>query len=234
MLSKLYWLALVMLPVVAGIFLLWTRSTWLGVNAEPLPIGRDETAKLHVYSDDAPSWWAMAFTLVADATLFSSLLFGGLFLWVSAPGWPTAHAPDDIGLIIPVLGITTALVTTLTGRRAVTAQHGERAKWAANCGLAHGLGAALFLWLALIPDRTAHALSATTFAVLIYAAIHHALGVLFAGYSITCTRAADIEKPRDLDLKIARQWHDYTAAAALIALAFVAVITRLGSTGAVP
>ncbi len=233
MLFKLYWLALAALPVVAGIFLYWTRSTWLGVGPEPLPIGRDETAKVHVYSDNAPSWWAMAFTLAADATLFASLLFGGLFLWVSAPNWPPANAPD-IGLLVPTLAIAAAIAASLTARRTVTAQHSERAKWAAICGVAHGLGAALFLWLAFtaIPDRTAHALSATSFAVLIYAAIHHAIGVLFAAYSVTCTRAVEIEKSRNLDLKIARQWHDYTAGAALIALAFVAVITRLGSAGA--
>ena len=49
----------------------------------------------HTEVASAPAWWALIFTLVADGTLFTSLLFGTLYLWISAPNWPAATTPAD-------------------------------------------------------------------------------------------------------------------------------------------
>jgi cytochrome c oxidase subunit I+III len=40
------------------------------------------------------------FTLVADATLFTSLLFGTFYLCISAPNWPPATAPEPNLLLV--------------------------------------------------------------------------------------------------------------------------------------
>jgi cytochrome c oxidase subunit I+III len=53
----------------------------------------------------APAWWALIFTLVADGTLFTSLVFGALYLWISAPNWPPA-AVSEINLLVALASIT--------------------------------------------------------------------------------------------------------------------------------
>ena len=85
MLFKLYALAPFALFGVAGMFLVWTRATGARQDLDILDAGCGEQAPVHFQSRGAPSEWAMALTLVANGTLYASLLFGGLFLWVSAP-----------------------------------------------------------------------------------------------------------------------------------------------------
>ncbi len=51
------------------------------------------------------------FTLIADGTLFTSLLFGMLYLWISAPNWPPAKT------FRPNLGLAVAAVVAATAAR---------------------------------------------------------------------------------------------------------------------
>ena len=74
-----------------ALLLAWTRAKGEQRDRGPLPIGRGASVPVHSEASGAPSWWGMAFTLIVDATLFASLAFGALFLWVSAPGWPPAE-----------------------------------------------------------------------------------------------------------------------------------------------
>uniref|UniRef100_UPI002899A8CD cytochrome c oxidase subunit I n=1 Tax=Tianweitania sp. TaxID=2021634 RepID=UPI002899A8CD len=88
LLFKAYWLALLPLAITVTLLLCWTRTTGAQSDLGPLPIGHGQSASVHWEADRPPSWWAMVFTLGADATFFASLLFGCVFLALIAPAWP--------------------------------------------------------------------------------------------------------------------------------------------------
>ena len=67
------------------------RAPGLGRDYGPLPVGRGVSVPPHTEVAGSPPWWALIFTLVADGTLFTSLVFGTLYLWISAPNWPPAE-----------------------------------------------------------------------------------------------------------------------------------------------
>ena len=232
-LFKLYWVAPVTVVAVVVCFLLWTNDTGLIEDTGPVAIGRGETAPYHSEVEDAPSWWAMAFTLAANATLYISLLFGGVFLWVSAPNWPPSDLPV-VGVAVPAAAAIAAIGAMIAGRRAVLAAGDAPLSSLAVCAASHALAAALVLFIAVtsLPDITAHALSATVFVVLIYVAAHHALGIVFALYGAARVHGRRVSALRTLDLRIGRQWHDYCAVAALLAQLFVAGLVGLAGAGA--
>lgn len=87
MLSQLYLLALAAAVVTAGLFVLGGHRAGLPRDYGPLPVGHGVSVPPHTEVMGAPPWWALIFTLVADGTLFTSLLFGTLYLWISAPNW---------------------------------------------------------------------------------------------------------------------------------------------------
>ena len=105
LLFKFYAAAPAMIGLVLVLFLFWTRSTGATTDSGLPPIGHGETAPPHWEVERPPSWWAMVFTLAADATLFSALLFGALFLWLVAPNWP----PTAIGRIDWMLALPTIM-----------------------------------------------------------------------------------------------------------------------------
>ncbi|MGE8941545.1 cytochrome c oxidase subunit I [Leptospira interrogans] len=230
-LFKFYWASLFMLAAVVGCFLFWTRDTGLKNDTGPVDIGRGESVPYHSEIADAPSWWAMAFTLWADATLYVSLLFGGLFLWVSAPNWPPAHLPAP-DIMFSVIAILAALAATTAGRQALRAASGNPLRYLLICSGCHSLAVGFMLMIALaIPGVAAHALSATVFAILIYLTAHHALGIVFALFGVARVRSQRVSLLRSLDLRIGRQWHDYCAGASMLGLLFISGLIELANSG---
>ena len=87
-LFKLYLLALAAALVVAGLFVRGAQSAGLPRDYGPLPVGRGLSVPPHTEVTGTPPWWALIFTLIADGTLFTSLVFGTFYLWIAAPNWP--------------------------------------------------------------------------------------------------------------------------------------------------
>lgn len=59
-------------------------------EARDLPYG----LRLHSRTFDGPGLWGMGLTLLANGTLYVSLLFGWFYLWTVAPNWqPPARSP---------------------------------------------------------------------------------------------------------------------------------------------
>jgi hypothetical protein len=83
MLFQLYLMALVMVLVTAGLFVLSAQSAGLAA-ADPCPVGRGLCLAPHTKMAGSPSWLALIFALVADGTLFTALVFGAFYLWISA------------------------------------------------------------------------------------------------------------------------------------------------------
>ncbi len=235
MLAKAYWVLPFSVTAVLILFLLWTKESARRSDGGPLSVGLGASALPHTESPNAPSWWAMLLTLAADATLYASLIFGGLFLWTSAPGWPSA-APPEMSFTLSLLA---AAALAAAGALGVTA---TRYAGAAPLGvlvasaIAYGLTMLLLMWMAFtgMPDRTSHALSAVCFVVLCYVAIHAALGAVFALYGAWRVQQGYVSAQRALDLRIGRLWHFYTAVSGVLGIAFVWVLIAMGSGGGAP
>ncbi len=218
LLFKVYWLSLVPVVIVVGLFLAWARDTGSTRDLDPLDIGRGRSAPVHWQVERPPSWWAMVMTLTANGVLLSSLIFGALFLWVVAPAWPPPMAAIASPMMLAT-GVIAALAAAACGRfaaRRLTAGHSP-APWLAVCfGLHLVATAALVVAILGIEGPTRHAQAAMVAAVLGYPALHSAIGAIFAGYGLWRDRGGYLSPLRSLDLRIGRLWHDYTAGAVVI------------------
>lgn len=230
LLAKLYWLSPIAVLVIIGLFLRWTPSTGLKRDIGELEVGHGTSAPHHQQVTQPPSWWAVAFVLAANATLYTSLLFGGFFLWLSAPNWP----PPDMDFTFPVRsGFAAAgLLMAVIGARFANGQTG-RTPLALSMTLAGclvSLTAVTTIVLA-IPAPTMHAASASALAVAVYVGVHAAIGCLFAGYGVWRWLGGYISESRSLDLRIGKLWHDYTAVAGLVGLAYPFALVSLSQIG---
>jgi cytochrome c oxidase subunit I+III len=231
LLGKLYWLVPVPLAALVALLLAWTRTTGARADRGPLPIGRGAEAPPHWEVARPPSWWAMLLTLGADATLFASLLFGGLFLWLVAPGWPGPALPGPAP--VPAVAALGGLGLAARGaRRAVAALGAGRSpvRWlVAEAGGAALALAALLLLAMAVPAPTRHALPATATVILLYAALHAAVGVVLAGYGLARWRSGHLSPLRSLDLRLAVPWQGYSLGAGAVGIAAAAALPRLAA-----
>lgn len=230
LLAKLYWLSPLAAVVVLALFLRWTPSTGLRGDISDLEVGRGEQAPHHQQAGQPPSWWAMVFILTANATLYTSLLFGGLFLWLSAPNWP----PPDMDFTFPAFSLAAAsgLIVSAIGARVTTGKSSQTPLGLAvillGCLMATLSAAAIGV---AIPGPETHAASASALAVVVYVGLHAAIGGIFASYGLWRWYSGYISAVRSLDLRIARLWHDYTALAGLVGLGFPFVLQSLSQIG---
>jgi cytochrome c oxidase subunit I+III len=230
LLLKAYWLTPLALILVIGLFLLWTPSTGLKHDIGPLEIGLGRKAAHHQQVRHPPSWWAMVFTLAANATLYSSLIFGAFFLWISAPSWPPPSLEfTSIGLsALSAFGLLVAAI----GGRLASGKQGSTAAALCLASSGHIIAfSALAFILLKIPSADSHAALASVFAVTSYVSLHAAIGVILAGYALWRWQAGFVSVQRRVDLAIGRLWHDYTLLIGLVGLAFPFVLERLAQTG---
>ena len=236
MLFKFYLLSLAAALVTAGLFVFAAQRAGLARDYGPLPVGRGVSLPPHTEVADAPPWWALIFTLVADGTLFTSLLFGTFYLWIAAPNWPAAVTPEPSRMLalVAVAALAVAAAAARGSLRAVAAG-GRASGWIGLAALA--LLAAIAAIVALIggvtPHPREHALGATAAALLGYVALHAGIGLLFLVSNFLRLGAGFISPRRLIDLRLTRLWLDYTAVTGVIALGLVlalpALVTMLGA-----
>jgi cytochrome c oxidase subunit I+III len=186
----------------------------------------------------APPWWALIFTLVADGTLFTSLVFGVLYLWISAPNWPPAVTPMT-NLPLVLVGVAALFVAAGGARGSLRAQAGGRVPHAwiglAALVLFAAIGAVVVLIGNVIPDPREHALGATAAALFGYVILHAGIGLLFLLSNFMRLAAGFISPRRLIDLRLTRLWLDYTAVTGAIAIGLVlALPTLVGILGMRP
>ncbi|ASY66947.1 Cytochrome c oxidase polypeptide I (plasmid) [Sinorhizobium sojae CCBAU 05684] len=229
LLFKFYWLTPITFASIILLFLLWSGDTAEKTDVGSLPVGRGRKLPPHMETARPPSWWAMIFALAADATAYISLLFGCLFLWVSAPNWPPQKIPH-VELAGPAIAAIALLVAAWAGRSAA-ARSPHAIGWLALTGFAHLVAAATLLWLAMaaLPDPRSHALVSSVFVVLTYAALRSGLGIVISGYGIWRIRSGYVSQRRNVDLRLGRLWHDFSAVTGLAAAGFPFVMTILAS-----
>lgn len=228
-LFKLYMLALVALAALAVTFLIWTPASGERSDHGALPVGNGATAVLHSEAAHPPSLWAMALLIAADATAFTSLTFGILFLWVVAPNWPPPAFVTwwAMPVLLTICGLGISMIGgQMAASRAAVARDREIALLAATAGHLLTVSGCAAINLTL-PDVTRHAYAAAMFIIVIYAAIHAAIGALLAGFGIWRSRTGYISQIRSVDLRIGSLWHGYTAVIGAVTLLVVYGLPRV-------
>ncbi|WP_027135487.1 cytochrome c oxidase subunit I [Geminicoccus roseus] len=226
MLFKVYPLAIVGIIATVIMFWQWTRHSARREDLGPLPLGDGSSLPVHTESGHAPSWWAVVFLQLADATLFGSLLFGMLFLWVVAPNWPPPAILSE-NLTFLATGGAALLAAAFCGRRGLAAlrrdPQGKPRRWMRFAALGH-VGAILSVAgvLTVAPDPTEHAYAAITAAVLVYVLVHATIGLIMALHGWNACRRGLVGGRRRLDLMIGRLWHDYAAVTGIVGMLAVA------------
>jgi len=184
----------------------------------------------HTEVAESPPWLALIMTLVADATSFTCLLFGALYLWISASNWPPAQAfAPSVGFALAV--VAALMVATIAARRSLrTLSAGASPHaWLILAFIALMAAIAMDVWLIsrIVPRPNVHALGATVAALLGYVALHAGIGILFLVSNAMRLRAGRLSSRRLLDLRLTRLWVDYTAVTGTIAVGLVLALPSL-------
>lgn len=231
-LLKWFWLVPLALAAVAALAWRWAHELGATSDTGLIDIGLGETAPVHRESEEAPGWWGSRLLLVADATLFISLLFGFAYLWTIAPNWPPpamfASRAAEFGLgalAFAAAGVAAARACSATAATR-TAQAG---RWLLAAIMALALGVAVLLVASLLrlPAPTSHAYAACAAMLIAYAAVHAVIAMLMLAYGRVRIASGHVSAARSLELRVAAQWSVYAAAVGLVTLAALHVPARL-------
>tara|TARA_R110002020_G_scaffold109430_15_gene253120 strand:- start:10265 stop:12748 length:2484 start_codon:yes stop_codon:yes gene_type:complete len=218
LLIKVYWFT----PIaVAGVVALGWRWVWqLGSREDlgELPIGHGLRVANVNEIDRPPGWWGSVFLLVANATLFGSLLFGYAFLWTVAPGWPPPAfvEPSLLILIAAPAGAALAFAGAFgAGRRNRNGGSPAAGLLVALAG-AFCLAAALAAMLWGAPSPTGHAYGATVWVLGCYGMAHALLVSLMLIFLLARHRAGYVSRQRRAELAIVPVWGAYLAVVSVL------------------
>jgi cytochrome c oxidase subunit I+III len=223
-LFRLYWFSALGAAFALLVGLRWAWTTGLDRDWPRLDAGRGMELPLHSQVRDAPGWWGMVAGLLVNGTFYITLLFGYLYLWAVAPGWPPASFIES-SPVLPLLSALAVTVSAFALGRAVRGNAGGSgpAPWLIGA-LASAMVATVVLGFEIatgIAQPTSHAYAAVTTVLLGYCALHAGLTAVFSGYALLRLRHGYISSLRSLDLRVIRLWGLYTAVVTLIALALV-------------
>ncbi|MGF6964424.1 cytochrome c oxidase subunit I+III [Paraburkholderia sp. WC7.3g] len=230
MLFKFYLLSVAFAFVTFGLFIFAGQSAGHARDYGALPVGRGVSVPPHTEVAGSPSWLSMICALVANGTLFTSLIFGTFYLWIAAPNWPAAVTPHPSRLLALVAAVALAVAAAAT-RGSLRAAAAER-KPHGTIGLSAialivALVACVMLINGVTPNPREHALGATAAALLTYIAVHAGVGLLFLISNVLRVGAGFVSARRLTDLRLTRVWVDYTLATGIIALGLVLALPNL-------
>ena len=230
MLFQLYLVSLAATLVTACLFVLAGQRAGLARDYGPLPVGHGVSLPPHTEAAGAPPWWALIFTLLADGTIFASLVFGTFYLWIAAPNWPAAVAPaPSLALALGTLAALAIAAVAARGSLRALATGASARGWIGFTMLAllAAIAGAVLLIDGVTPSPREHALGATAAALLGYAALHAGIGLLFLVSNLLRLGAGLVSARRSLDLHLTRLWLDYTVVTGAIALGLVLALPAL-------
>ncbi|MBK8908531.1 MAG: cytochrome c oxidase subunit I [Rhodospirillales bacterium] len=171
-------------------------------------------------------WWAMFITMIGDLTAFGGLVFGYFFFWTIHPDFPPEGqgAPGLGWLTLGLASLAAGWAATLGGRllNARGAIRAMRLATGAGAALALAGGAGLLAgpWAAGL-DPTLHSYPATVWVVVMWVAIHAAVGALMNLYCLAGSVAGRLTPEYDIDIwNVALYWH-FLMVTAVIAYAVV-------------
>ncbi|MBB5503030.1 cytochrome c oxidase subunit I [Paraburkholderia sp. MM5384-R2] len=230
MLFKFYLLSVAFAFVTFGLFIYAGQSAGHARDYGALPVGRGVSVPPHTEVAGAPSWLSMICALIANSTLFTSLIFGTFYLWIAAPNWPAAVTPHpNRGLaLVAAVALAVAAAATRGSLRAAAAERKPHVTIGLSAiALSVALIACVMLINGVTPNPREHALGATAAALLTYIAVHAGVGLLFLISNVLRVGAGFVSARRLTDLRLTRLWVDYTLATGIIALGLVLALPSL-------
>ena len=215
-----YPLAVIGLVGVAAMAWLWVWRSGAREDEEPVAIGHGAYAPIHHVAADPPSYWGMAFFLMANMVFFGSLVFGALYIGSGAPVSSLATIPP-LGAWATSVALGGAALAAFASWRALTAP--AREVWFAASGFAAFIAAvALAVAFALAPSPTGSASAATAGALLLYGMLQTGLGTYLCAFALLRSRGGWISLKRAVVPRALALWQAYTAA--VIAVGWVILV----------
>ncbi|SDY71449.1 cbb3-type cytochrome c oxidase subunit I [Citreimonas salinaria] len=225
-----WWLLTGATAIAAGaviIFWLW-RGTAEIPEKPTKDVGLGLTLPLYRSGPASVGWWAMFITMFGDLTAFLSFLFGYYYFFTlhadfpppgtEGPGvfWPSVAA----GLFVATwLAVELSKRTNRSGR--VTAARLLMAM--AAVGALAAAGALLWGPHATGLDPVAHVYPATVWVIVIWVALHAAIGCVMLLYCLARSLAGRMTPDHDKDISnVTLYWH-FTGLQALLAVATVSL-----------
>ena len=175
-LVKVYWLAALGAALAAAAFVFWAWHDTGSGAPERMDAGLGHTLPLHHATSRPPGYWGAILTLLADATLYGSLLFAFFFLWTVSPAWPPPGTRDG-GLALPAAALVALAASSVVlhlGRGRMIATAGA----AALAAVFVALQAAALAAAGLQPRS--HAYDAVVATIWTYVLFHVGVALLMA------------------------------------------------------
>ena len=225
-LLKFYGAALLALAVAIVLFFCWAWYTGSQEDEGLVNAHDDVRLPLHFeLPDSAPGWHGLVYTLVADAAILGSLVFGMVYLWFIAPGWPPA-----VPALVPVWAIAVAAVCWGIAWVATRRAHRSIVRMKSPGGNLMLHAAAMFILVVLIgwviyglPPASSHAQPAVVTALLWYAAIHLFVGMLMSLFLGLRWRHGFISNRRSLEPRIVWTFGHYALGTGVLCITLAAL-----------
>jgi cytochrome c oxidase subunit I+III len=186
LLIRIYPLALVgaVLTLLASLRWSWINGAHPG--AAPLTSAPPRELPLHSRTADGPGLWGMIVTLLANGTLYLSLLFGWFYLRVVAAEWTVPEAYEVTWMPLLASGASLTIAAALYFQAVHRLQRGQGDGLRARLWLITLLGAlhtGLLTWtlLALPLTPTEYAHDAVLVVMLFYLLFHSGLAAILTG-----------------------------------------------------
>ncbi len=195
----------------------WAWENGAHPKAAPDAKVMPEDPPLHSRTFDGPGLWGMGISLLADSTLFISLLFGWFYLWTAAPQW---QAPEQILFSRELLFLSGFILTLATlwftqiikRVRKRNIQFLQINLWGISLlGLIHtGITSVVLLDSNLHPTQTSH--DAVITVMLLYQIIHSIFSVIMAVILALRVSYGYIGKKALYEPVVVERWWTYTLA----------------------
>jgi cytochrome c oxidase subunit I+III len=217
-----YWAALTSGVLALGVILRWMWTTAEIPEKPSKPIGHGMELPLYISGPQAPGWWAMFITMLADATAFSGLVFGYYFFWTVHADFPPEGLAGP-GVTWPMVAL---LLTAVGWAATVGARELHRRGAVAIARLLLGSGALLSLgsvaaglagpWLAGM-DPAAHSYPAMVWTLAIWTGAHAAIGAIAQLYALARSLAGRTTPKHDADVRNVTLYHHFLMFTAAVA-----------------
>lgn len=221
-LFKLYGIAIVAAVLALLFFLRWAWQGGARDDPEPVEAAPGVYLETHLSAPGAPGWWGMACSLVGNAAIYASLLFGYFFLITMAP-----KRPESLALDLPMSWAWVVILMTLLAFTAVQAacfanqRHRPGIRDASLLASAAASMVAAWTWfsmLSVLPDAGSHAYVAVTLVLICYAGAHCTVSAIIAAHVAARGRAGYVSAHRGLEPSVTRLWVLYTMVIAITAV----------------
>ena len=217
----LYWPALASGALTLALVLRWLWTTAEIPEKPCKPIGHGIELPLYISGTQAPGWWAMFITMMADATAFSGLVFGYYFFWTvheafPPPGMtgPGSHWP------MAALALTAASWAATVGARAanrrglVTTARLLLSGGALSAIASIGAGLA-GPWLSGL-DPAVHSYGAIVWVIACWTTAHAAVGAIGQLYALARSLAGRATPTHDADIRNVTLYQHFLLFTALV------------------